>query len=260
MPLAIVLSSYVASGSVGLRAAHAVFERTATRLIAVPTVLLPAHLGHAGVTVHPLPVETFARLLDGLAAQIDGERRVGVLTGFMPSAEHAEQAAAWVERLRSTPSDVTVLVDPIMGDDPEGLYVAPAVAAAVAGCLLPLADIVTPNRFELERLSGMPVTDEKSAETAAKSLARPVVIATSIPAPDATLATVACVGGLCHSVRHPILKSRAHGTGDLFAALVLRDVLAGRDVVVAIRAAADLVHARLVATGSDHDIDLAGLA
>ncbi len=40
-----------------------------------------------------------------------------------------------------------IVVDPVLGDDPKGLYVPEAVAAELREQLVPLADVVTPNAF-----------------------------------------------------------------------------------------------------------------
>src|SRR6185295_17106342 len=74
------------------------------------------------------------------------------------------------------------LLDPVIGDA-GGLYVPEPLAIAFRQTLLPLADIVTPNRFELAYLSGSDPADNPGLARAARSLAVEEVVVTSAFAP-----------------------------------------------------------------------------
>ena len=80
--------------------------------------------------------------------------------------------------------------DPIIGDEPAGIYVAEAAANAVRDQLVLLSDIVTPNAFELGWLSGRAITDAASVALAARALARPTIVATSAPAGAGMIANI----------------------------------------------------------------------
>ena len=69
-------------------------------------------------------------------------------------------------RVRAHRADAAYFCDPVLGDDPKGLYIAEEAARALAAKLVPLADVIFPNRFELAWLSSQPVTDVASAENA----------------------------------------------------------------------------------------------
>jgi pyridoxine kinase len=122
---------------------------------------------------------------NGWLGEIDG-----ILTGYLPSAAHVVFAADAVRRIRARSPRALFLCDPVLGDDPKGLYVATEAADAVRDIVLPLADIATPNRFELSWLSGTEVTDIGSAIAAARKLAPETVIATSIPEGHAALGAI----------------------------------------------------------------------
>jgi pyridoxine kinase len=92
--------------------------------------------------------------------------------------------------------------------------------------LLPLADIATPNRFELAWLSGLQVCDVASAIAAARKLGVAALVATSIPEGEQALHTLAVSKSAARSVRVERLLQVPNGTGDLLAALYLSATLA----------------------------------
>src|SRR5690606_10779249 len=90
-------------------------------------------------------------------------------------------------------------------------------AKAVRDALVPIADVLTPNRFELAWLSGIEVQDIATAISAARHLARPKLIATSIPAAAGELANILVTGKNALLCKVDKMRDVPHGTGDLFA-------------------------------------------
>lgn len=221
----LAVSSYVAHGHVGLGAIVPALQALGHEVVAVPTVVLSNHYGYAACGGFPLPCEQFADVLDGLdrnglLAGLDA-----ILTGYLPSAAHVDALAERLGRLADKQPDTPLLVDPVLGDDPGGLYVAHEVAEAVRELLLPLADIATPNRFELAWLTRHTIADAADAACAAATLAVPLVVATSVPAGEGTIANVACEGRRATIARVSQRDAVPRGTGDLFAALLLGHVV-----------------------------------
>ncbi|MFN0218366.1 MAG: hypothetical protein ACKVP4_06085 [Hyphomicrobium sp.] len=143
----LAISSFVATGGVGLRPAMSILVAAGIDVIALPSILLSSHFGHAhtaGRAIAPADFEAMIAALedDGALHEVDA-----VLTGYMPTAAHVTGARRAIETVRQRNPDALVLVDPIMGDDPGGLYVDEASAAALAVDLVPIADVLTPNRF-----------------------------------------------------------------------------------------------------------------
>ena len=181
--MAVVLSitSDVARGHVGNGAIRFALQRLGHEVWALPTVVLSNHPGHAKVAGHRTPPEVLAAMVEALHANGWLKRIDAVLTGYLPTAEHVEVAATAIERVREGVRRLVVLVDPVLGDHPKGLYIEAAAASAIRGRLLPLASLATPNRFELEWFSGRLVTDAADATAAADRLAVPMLLATSVP-------------------------------------------------------------------------------
>lgn len=239
----LAISSYVAHGHVGLAAITPALQAMGHEVIAVPTIVLSSHFGYSEVGgFRPEPGE-IANLIDALAANRILQSVDAVLTGYLPSLEIVEGLARMLDRLGSQHPDVLYLCDPVMGDDPDGLYVSEEVAAAIRDSLVPLADILTPNRFELAWLTGEEVATADDADAAADAIGAELVAVTSVPAGEDHIANVmsGIEDALAFATRHR--GAVPHGTGDLFAALLLGHVLNGAPHAEAVaRASAGIAH------------------
>lgn len=224
----LAISSQVAFGHVGLSAVVPTLQAMGHDVIAVPTVLLSSHYGYPQVGGFNLDSSQFGGIIDSLAANGWLEDVDAVLTGYMPALEIVEGMARVLERLGATNPDVLYLCDPVVGDDPDGLYVPEAVAAGLRDMLVPQADIITPNRFELQWLSGLPVADASAADQAAVTIGSELVAATSIPSGAGQIANVLSTEDMAGKVLQPLLSNVPHGTGDLFAALLLGHLIDGQ--------------------------------
>ena len=118
----IVVSSHVARGSVGNRAAVFALESLGFPVWAVPTVILPWHPGHSRATRIVPPSADFAALMRDL----EGAKWLGevaaVLSGYLGDAAQADAVASLVRAVKRRNPDALYLCDPFMGDR-GGLYV-----------------------------------------------------------------------------------------------------------------------------------------
>jgi pyridoxine kinase len=220
MPTILSLSSQVAYGHVGHSVAVFTWQRMGIDVIALPTILLsnrPDYPRRAGMLVEPAKIHAMFEALDanGWLSKIDA-----IFAGYMPSVAHVLTASTWITELKARNPALIICCDPILGDEPAGLYIPEDVALAIRGTLLPLSDILTPNSFELGWLSGMPVSSGREAASAAEKLA-PTVLTTSLSAGPDTLANfLHCrEGSWSTCVRRR--ANVAHGSGDMMAALFL---------------------------------------
>lgn len=223
----LVVSSFLAKGTVGLMASVPVLQAQGHEVLQLPTVVLSNHPGHLHAAGERVSPELLDKMLLALEANGWLEQIDAVLTGYLPAAAHARFARGAIERVRRHAPRALYVCDPILGDDPRGLYIAEDAAAAIRTHLLPLADVITPNRFELSWLSGSPVATTAQAAAAARSLGCGLTAATSIPDPEGVLTTLLAGAGTAHPAAAPRLPQVPHGTGDVFAALLTGGLAAG---------------------------------
>ena len=256
----LVISSYVAKGTVGLQATLPALTAVVFVPIAVPTIVLSNHPGFKACAGAQIAPETLEQMIDALDANGWLGELDAVMTGYLPSAAHVAFAERTVKRVRSRSDRALYLADPVLGDDPEGLYVGSDVAAAVRDRLLPLADIITPNRFELEWLSMMPVNDGQTAITAASALPVPVAVATSIPDGAARLSNILVTPDGTRTECVDRLEHAPHGTGDYFAGAFLAQILNGASGSEALAAATERTAHLLAASGNGDDLAIGAIA
>ncbi|HOV03107.1 MAG TPA: pyridoxal kinase PdxY [Kaistiaceae bacterium] len=228
-PAVVVVSSHVARGGVGLRAAGFALARLGFPVWEVPTVLLPFHPGHGRATRVVPGAAEFAAMLDDLAASRWLGEVGAVLSGYLGEASQAEAIAGFVARVKAANPEALYCCDPVIGDD-GGLYVPQATMAAIRDRLLPIADIATPNRFELEFLAGAACPDNGALVAAAEALGPARVLVSSAHAMmRGAMATLLVGEGGPIVAEHQAVANAPHGPGDLMAALFLGARLAGAD-------------------------------
>jgi pyridoxine kinase len=150
-----------------------------------------------------------------------------VLTGYLGDALQARPVAKIITALKLVNPDALYLCDPVIGDH-AGLYVPEQTAEAIRDHLIPLADIATPNRFELQWLTGAAVRDNQAIIAAACTLGPRTVIATSAHAMMAgNTGNILVNDEAAIMAEHRQIAGPPNGLGDLTAALFLAKILAG---------------------------------
>jgi len=225
MARVLILSSYVASSRVGGGAQALALARLGIEPILIPTVLFGRHPGHGPPGGAAVDAGTFEAMLGGVEAHGLFAQLDAVITGHFSSAEQVAIAADALSRVRAAAPKARLIVDPVMGDEGKGLYVKEAVAEAVAGLLVPRADVVAPNAWELARLTGLPVIDPQTALVAARRLGRPV-LASSIHCGD-EIGVLYVNGEDAWLAAHAPVQAAPKGTGDLLTALFTAALIGG---------------------------------
>jgi pyridoxine kinase len=226
------IQSEVVYGHVGNGAARFALSRQGHEVWAVPTILLSSHAGYPNVEGEAVAPDLMRRLVVGLAANGWLARCGAVLSGYLENAAQAEVVAEAVAHAKA--SGALYCLDPVFGDDGR-VYAKEGVEEAIVRALLPLADIVTPNAFELSRLASQPVANVADAGAAALRLARPLVVATSVPGDGDRIGALAVTRDEVWFASTPRLRDVPRGAGDLFAALFLGARLSGRNVPDSLR-------------------------
>ena len=225
----IVISSHVVRGSVGNRAAVFALETLGYPVWALPTIVLPWHPGHGPSTRLTFPESDFDKAIDDLIrAPWLGEVRA-VLTGYFGNASQPRSVARLIRALKDRNPDLLYVCDPVMGDR-GGLYVPQATAEAIRDELLPLATLATPNRFELECLSGAPLESNTAIMEAAVALGPPRLLVTSaVPMMAGGTRNLCLTGHHALLAEHRLIDNPPNGLGDLLSAVFLARILTGMD-------------------------------
>lgn len=235
VPLALILSSYVAASRVGGGGQQYVLAAHGIDPVLVPTVLFGRHPGKGppgGAAVDEVVFESAAM---AALQDVAGQYADAVITGYFASAEQVLAAARTIDALRtwqeraSITGRLVVVVDPIMGDDDVGLYVPADVAAAIQSELVPRADWLTPNVWELRRLTGLTATDPAGVVAAAQRLAAPALV-TSTPAGPGEIGVILVEGARAELYAHPRLQGVPRGTGDVITASLTAGLVHGGQV------------------------------
>jgi pyridoxine kinase len=232
-PAVLSISSQVAYGPVGNSAAVPALEKLGMTVYAVPTIVLSHHPGHARPAGIRIPAADLAAMLDSLLTLGVLDRLSAVLTGYFAANDQIFGVARLIGRLKERNPQLVYLCDPVIGADAT-LYVPLPVAEAIRSALLPLADIVTPNNFELEWLSGRSIGSIDDVRHARLALGAKSLLAKSLPLGEDRLLTV-LLGergeSRIESTRRPRVP---HGTGDLLSGLFLGHLLNGEDAPAAL--------------------------
>lgn len=228
-PAVIAISSHVARGSVGNRAAVFVLETMGFPVWSVPTIILPWHPGHGQST----KIVPDAKLFDEFIANLAHSPWLGevgaVLTGYLGDPSQALAIAELIKAVKRQNPHATYICDPVIGDN-GGLYVPSETASAIRDVLLPMADMATPNRFELEWLSGdtrQPLAD------LAQRLGPHAVLVTSAGS-GKNSGNLLVTGDHELIAAHKAIARPPNGLGDLTAALFLAHRLGGHGDEVAL--------------------------
>jgi pyridoxine kinase len=244
------IQSDVVFGHVGNAAARFALSRLGHEVWAVPTVLLSSHAGYRTVTGDTMSADLLGRLVGGLHANGWLAGCDAVLSGYLGHADHAGVVADAVRRVKAGNPRALYCLDPVFGDGGRA-YARPGVAEGMARTLMPLADIITPNGFELSSLASVPVREPADAVVAARRLGRPVVLATSVPAGEGRIGTLMVTADEAWLATTALLEHPPHGPGDLMAALFLGHRLVGATLQDALALATGSVFSILAAGGSE---------
>jgi pyridoxine kinase len=260
--MATILSvqSHVAYGHVGNAAATFPLQRLGHEVWPVHTVQFSNHTGYPDWKGQVFDPAHVADILVGLDHRGALGRCDAVLSGYLGAAALGQAVLACVARVRASRPSMLYCCDPVMGDDGPGLYVPPAIVALFREQACRAADILTPNRFELEMLTDLPPLADLPAIRAAASglLAAPgepgprMVLVTSLPTAAGRIGMMLVQAQGAWMVDTPLLPlpPRLSGAGDTAAALFLGALLAGRTAPEAMAHAAGALFEVLRATSA----------
>ncbi len=177
MKTVLLISSLVSASQVGATASAFCLRRLGCDVIILPTTLFGRHPGWGAPGGEAVDTAVLRQMWEGIAAQ--NIKFDAVMSGYMAAREHIDLTVDIINHIRRDNPDAVILIDPVKGDDGR-LYIPPRRANAMQSRLVPLADILTPNLYELSYLAGRPLKTLEDIITAARSI-RPKMLVTSVP-------------------------------------------------------------------------------
>jgi pyridoxine kinase len=256
------VQSAVAYGHVGNSAAVFPLQRIGVEVLPVNTVNFSNHTGYGawrGPMISAADVaEVIAGIEDrGLFPQIDV-----VLSGYQGGEGIGDIIIDAVARVKAANPNAVYACDPVMGNAKSGCFVAPAIPQLLRERVVPVADIITPNQFELGFLTGTdPDTIESTLASAqrARAMGPNTVLVTSVERPDredCTIEMMVVMDAGAWVVQTPLLPMKANGSGDVTAALFTAHLKSSGDPADALARTASSVFDLLALTLESGDREL----
>ena len=219
------IQSAVAYGHVGNSAAVFPLQRIGVEVMPVYTVNFSNHTGYGAWRGPLISADDVRAVIDGIEDRGAFPNIDVILSGYQGSEGIADVILDAVARIKAANPDAVYSCDPVMGNAKSGCFVAPAIPVLLRDRVVPAADLITPNQFELGYLTG---TEPGSLESTLESveLVREsgprTVLVTSVERPDreeGTIEMLAVDDRGAWIVQTPLLPMKANGSGDVTAAL-----------------------------------------
>ena len=212
------------------------------------TVNYSNHTGYGAWGGPIIPADDVAAVLEGVKDRDAFPLIDGILTGYQASPEIADVIVGTVRDIKAENPDALYTCDPVMGSATSGCFVAESIPPLFRSTIVPAADIITPNQFELGYLTERDVTDLDStlaAVDAAREMGPSTVLVTSVQRPETPEDAIEMIAVDDHGkwiVRTPRLPFKRNGSGDVTAALFTGHYLRSRDAKDALAKTASSVY------------------
>ena len=229
------IQSHVVYGYAGNSAAVFPMQRLGREVWAVNTVEFSNHTGYNAWRGKVLGAEFALDLITGLEERGVLKNCEAVLSGYLGDADVGRAVIDTVKKIRKVNPAVLYCCDPVMGDTDRGFYVKPDIPQIFKNELIPFADIVCPNQFELEALTGIKIQNINNAKDAVNILhetGAAIVLVTSFREKEGELSMLASNKTELYKITTPELPftSGLAGTGDMTSAVFLSCYLDTKDL------------------------------
>lgn len=153
LPHILSIQSHVASGYVGNRAAVFTMQRLGCEVSFINTVQFSNHTGHGRWKGQIFTAEHIQDIVNGLDELGIMHTIDGVLSGYMGDANIGHIILDTVKKIKALNPNALYCFDPVIGDTERGIYVRAGIPEFMQEHAIAVADIITPNHFELSYLT-----------------------------------------------------------------------------------------------------------
>ena len=256
------IQSHVAYGHAGNSAAVFPLQRLGRVVWPVMTVHFSNHTGYGAWRGPLVAADDVAEVIAGVEDRGAFKTCEAVLSGYQGAEDVGAVVLDAVARVKAHNPGAIYCCDPVMGDVGRGMFVRPGIPEFMRDRVVPAADVVTPNHFELDFLAGTTSTTLPGLLAAAdrvRATGPSVVLVTSAlldDTPHDALDLVVVSADGAWRTRTPRLPLTPNGTGDLTAAVFLAHLLDGRALDDALARTTSAVFAVVEATAAAGDREL----
>ena len=234
MPSIISAQSHVCYGHVGNSAAAFPMQKLGVSVHSVPTTILSNHPAHSSFYGQAIESDLLRGLFSGLEERGAFHGSAGFQSGYLATLDNGHVIEKAVKRFKVCNPKGIYCLDPVMGDVGKGFFVQAGIPELIAQKLLPLADIITPNKFEFDALTATSCQSHNDMVAAARKLMegfnlRCVVITSADFGEGDTTHTLVVRREDATLYTTPFLQNGPSGTGDLFTGMFIARILMGQD-------------------------------
>jgi pyridoxine kinase len=248
------IQSHVVYGHVGNAAAVFALQRMGVEVWPIHTVQFSNHTGYGKWQGRVFDAGLIRELVAGVEQRGVLPECDGVLSGYMGGADIGEAILDAVAAVKRANPAARYACDPVIGDVGRGVYVAHDIPDFIKEQAVAAADIVTPNQFELDMLSGREsrtLAQARDAVKAVHDLGPRAILVTSLhttETPADAIDMLASDGEGCFMLRTPKLALAVNGAGDAIAALFFAHYLREGKIDVALSRSASAIFGVLTKT------------
>lgn len=242
------IQSHVAFGYAGNKAAIFPLQRLGHEVSFINILQYSNHTGYDHYTGRSFSPAHLDELLEGLQ-RTSIPNFDAVLTGYLSDSCAHSQFQAFYQFHKEKNKALIYCCDPVLGDHPRGYYTPIGVREYLTQVCIPMADIVTPNQFEIEALTQRTLHTPQQAFEACRQLCdmgpKIVVLTSFQSSPHHPLLAMAVSQdqGVFLEIPYFPFKHPLSGTGDMFAAIFLGKYLEERAMIPAFEHAASATFA-----------------
>ncbi|WP_394152750.1 pyridoxal kinase PdxY [Vibrio maritimus] len=263
----ISIQSHVVYGHAGNSSAVFPMQRMGFEVWPIHTVQFSNHTQYQqGWKGKAFSADDISELISGIANIEQLKNCQALLSGYQGSADQCLAVLDAVRQVKAQNPDAIYVCDPVMGDPEKGCIVPQGTTEYLVNDVMPSADVIVPNQFELAQFTNMEITDLESAVVACqKALSRgpKMVLVKHLHSVsnDKFTMMLATESG-CHIAQRPHLKfaKQPVGVGDLISALFTAGLLKGWSAEQAFEHANNASYAVLKETQQRHEWELQTIA
>jgi pyridoxine kinase len=248
------IQSHVAYGHVGNDAAVFPLQRMGVEVWPIHTVQFSNHTGYGSWKGRVFDAGMISEVVAGIEQRGVLGKCDGVLSGYMGSADIGGAILDAVTTVKRANPGAKYCCDPVIGDVGRGIFVREGIPEFMKAMAVPVADVITPNQFELnylsKRTSGT-LQQTRDAVKAVHDLGPRAILVTSLhteETPEDSIDLLASDESGRFVLRTPKLPLAVNGAGDAIAALFFAHYLFSGNISEALSRAASSVFGVLAKT------------